>query len=438
MKKLRNTISIILLVLIATFLQADQNLLAPNFPTIMKEFEITEKELGYVTSAFIFVSAIMTVIWGLLADFQTRKLLLVIGIYIGEIPCLLTAYVSNFWELFFMRMLTGIGIGSIIPIGYSLVADFFYGEERGKGYAYIETAFGFGTLMGMILAGLIPDWRLPFIIAALPNLVLAPLFYFVTVEPKRGQSERELESLLQKEDIQFRLNQEAIKKSLTTKTNQYIFLQGLFGTIPWGIITTWFISYFIIVRNMDKDMATLVLLVIGISAVFGSFTGGFLGDYFERKHEGGRTMVAGWGVIIGMISSLILLLYPLPSKLDLVWIILLLLYGIFFIQFVSYAGPNVRAIISQVNLPEDRGTVFGVFNIMDNIGRSIGPLIGGLLIVFFNEVYSKEISYMITMIFGILFWLPCGILWIVIKKYYLQDRIKIQSILKERAMSYQK
>ncbi|GIX42353.1 MAG: MFS transporter [Leptospiraceae bacterium] len=435
MKTIRNSFSILLLVLIATFLQADQNLLAPNFPVIMKEFNITEKELGYITSAFVFISAFMTVIWGMLADFKTRKLLLLIGIMVGEIPCLLTAFVSNFWELFFMRMLTGIGIGSIIPIGYSLIADFFYGEERGKGYAYIETAFGFGTLMGMIMAGLILDWRLPFIIAAVPNLILAPIFYIITKEPKRGQSEEELEKILQEKEIQFSFNLEAFKKSLLTKTNQIIFFQGILGTVPWGIITTWFISYFIYVRGMNKDTATFVLLFIGLAAVFGSFIGGFLGDHFEKKIEGGRTYVAGWGVLVGMFASAGLLLYPFPAELTVIHYIGMFIYAILFIQFVSYAGPNVRAIISQVNLPEDRGTVFGIFNIMDNIGRAIGPLIGGLLIYYLDKQYNKEISYIITMLFGIAFWLPCGLLWFYIKKIYVKDRNIIKQILKERASS---
>ncbi len=308
MKRIRKSFSIVLLILIATFLQADQNLLAPNFPSIMEEFQITEKELGYITSAFIFISATMTVIWGMLSDFQNRKLLLLIGVLIGEIPCFLTAYVNSFWELFLMRMLTGIGIGSIIPVGYTLIADFFYGEERGKGYAYIETAFGFGTLMGMIIAGLIPDWRLPFMIAAIPNFILAPIFYLITEEPKRGQSEKELESVLKETEVQFKLEWNAIKKSLQTKTNQFIFLQGLFGTVPWGIITSWFISYFIFVRKMDKDTATFVLLFIGIAAVLGSFIGGILGDTLEKYKEGGRAILSGVAVFLGIMGSAGLLL----------------------------------------------------------------------------------------------------------------------------------
>ncbi len=437
MRKIRNRFSIILLVLIAAFLQADQNLLAPNFHHIMKEFEITEKELGFISSAFIFISAFMTVIWGILSDFQSRKLLLLIGVLLGEIPCFLTAYATSFLELFFLRMLTGIGIGSIIPVAYSLVADFFYGEERGKGYAYIETAFGFGTLMGMILAGLIADWRLPFILAATPNLILAPLFYFVTVEPKRGQSEKQLEDLLQKTDIQFRFEWSALKKSLQTKTNLLIFAQGILGTVPWGIITIWFISFFIFKREISKDTATFILLLIGLSAVIGSFTGGLLGDYFEKKEVGKRTYVAGIGILVGTFSSLGIIFYPFTSEISTIEWILLSLYSLLTVQFISFAGPNVRAIVSEVNLPEDRGTVFGIFNILDNLGRSIGPLMGGILIYYFENILNltKGDSYLYTLTIGILFWLPSSIIWLFIKKFYNEDRKKLGEILEERKLN---
>ena len=165
----RRTLSLILLVLIAVFFMADQNLLPPNYQQIMSEFGISEAQTGLVSSIFVATSAIITIIWGFLSDIASRKKLLLLGVYLGEIPCFLTAFVTNYWELLLMRLFTGIGIGSIIPIGYTLIADMFEEAKRGRGYAYIETAFGFGTLLGMILAGIIPSWRTPFIYVSVPT-----------------------------------------------------------------------------------------------------------------------------------------------------------------------------------------------------------------------------------------------------------------------------
>ena len=435
MNKYRRAASIILLVLMAAFLMADQNLLPPNYQQIMAEFGIGETQMGLVSTIFVATSAIITIVWGFLADVGKRKRLLVIGVLLGEIPCFLTAYVQNYWQLLAMRLFTGIGIGSIIPIGYSLIADMFQGEKRGRGYGYIETAFGFGTLFGMIVAGLTGGWRLPFIIASVPNFIFAPLFYIVAEEPKRGSGERELRELLERGyEYEYRINKEALKRSFQTKTNLLIFAQGIIGTIPWGVLMYWLISFLMVTRGMDKTTATFVLLLIGVSTVIGSLIGGFAGDYFENKQRGGRAVITGLAIFIGMIAVIGVVLYPLPSKLSILYWLLIGIYSFILLQLVSYAGPNVRAIISQVNPPEDRGTVFGLFNILDNVGKAIGPLFGGFLIeLMMSTGFSKPIAYEYTMLIGSLFWIPCALLWIWIRWNYPEDRDRIGELLRKRA-----
>ena len=110
----------------------------------------------------------------------------------------LDSFCTNYWELLILRLLTGIGIGSIIPIAYTLIADMYEEAKRDRGYGYIETAFGTGILLGMILAGIIPSWRPPFIYVSVPNWILAPLFYIVAEEPKRGAGERVLKEAYEK------------------------------------------------------------------------------------------------------------------------------------------------------------------------------------------------------------------------------------------------
>ena len=116
-----------------------------------------------------------------------------------------------------------------------------------------------------------------------------------------------------------------------------------------------------------------------------------------------------------------------------------MIYSFVLIQFVSYAGPNVRAIVSQVNLPEDRGTVFGLFNILDNVGKATGPLFGGFLIETLRSVgYSDALAYEYTLLIGALFWIPCAAVWLWIRKSYPEDRDVVKEILKKRAIELSK
>ncbi|WP_461864783.1 MFS transporter [Thermococcus sp.] len=435
MKNLRRRASIVLLILMAAFLMADQNLLPPNYQQIMAEFGISETQMGLVSTIFVATSALITLLWGFLSDIKKRKQLLVVGVLLGEIPCFLTAFVQSYPQLLLMRLFTGIGVGSIIPIGYSLIADMFEEEHRGKGYAYIQTAFGFGTLFGMVIAGLIASWRPPFIIASVPNFILAPMFYLIAEEPKRGQSEKELKEVLEKGyEYVYRLSWDAVKKSFRTRTNILIFLQGLFGTVPWGVLMYWLVSFLMVSRGMAKDTATFVLLILGMATVIGTLFGGFVGDYFERKMRGGRAVATGLAIFLGMLAALGIVLYPLPSELTVRGWIALTVYSFLFLQLVTFAGPNVTAIISQVNLPEDRGTVFGIFNIIDNVGKAFGPLLGGILIETLRSAgYTNALAYEYAIIIGSLFWLPCALVWIWIRKQYPEDRGNIGEILRKRA-----
>lgn len=34
----------------------------------------------------------------------------------GELPCILTIFVRKYWELLFLRLLTGISLGGIFPL----------------------------------------------------------------------------------------------------------------------------------------------------------------------------------------------------------------------------------------------------------------------------------------------------------------------------------
>jgi len=54
----------IFLILITIFLTADQAALIPNYLLIEKEFGITHAQMGIVSSAFIIIGALATLLWG--------------------------------------------------------------------------------------------------------------------------------------------------------------------------------------------------------------------------------------------------------------------------------------------------------------------------------------------------------------------------------------
>jgi hypothetical protein len=67
-----------------------------------------------------------------------------------------------------------------------------------------------------------------------------------------------------------------------------------------------------------------------------------------------------------------------------------------------HTGTNVRAVLIGVNAPETRGTVFAIFNLMDGLGKGLGPAAVASLIESHGRLYAFNVSLSM--------WLLCGAL----------------------------
>jgi len=109
---------LILMVLMAMFLNADNLVLSPNIDAIEAEFGVSDTDIGNISALFVVIGAAVSLLWGYLGDKGSRKLLLVLSIIIGEIPCALTAFALNWPQFFWLRILSGIGVGASFPIAF--------------------------------------------------------------------------------------------------------------------------------------------------------------------------------------------------------------------------------------------------------------------------------------------------------------------------------
>ena len=73
----------------------------------------------------------------------------------GEGPCLLTYFVTSYWQLFVLRALTGISIGGCLPLVFNLLGDLFDAQHRANVLSGVLIATGAGTAIGQALAGLV-------------------------------------------------------------------------------------------------------------------------------------------------------------------------------------------------------------------------------------------------------------------------------------------
>ncbi|MFN4189920.1 MAG: MFS transporter [Pseudothermotoga sp.] len=407
--------SVFFLVILMVLLNADQMVMSPTIGMIEEEFHVTDAHIGLVGAVFTVLGALISLIWGYLSDKYNRKNLLIYSILVGEIPCFMTAFSTSFGQLFFWRVLTGIGVGASFPIVYSLVGDMFDEVNRGKVVAILASAMSIGGILGMIVGGFVGPtfgWRIPFILVSLPNILLALIAMFVLKEPKRGAFEKGIGELVQAGYAYPKLPKiQDYAKLITVKTNLFLFFQGILGTVPWGAIPYFLVEYFRRERNLSIETATFIFLVFGIGNILGTVFGGWIGSKLYRISKPSVPIFCAVTTALGVWLTVLTIDYSAVGSTGL---IILGVLGLFAALMDSLTGANVKFMLLNVNEPQDRGRIFSIFNLTDSLGTGVGRWIGGSLSVLLGSLGAamKVSAY---------FWLGCSVFLFLLTFYFAKD-----------------
>jgi len=427
MKK-RDVWTMTLLGLACLFLFADQNLMAPNLTAIATEFgfDAVERDVklgGDIALIFWMLGGAVALAVGVLTDRLPRKPLFVAILVVGEIPCFLTGFAETYEQLYWLRALTGIGIGGALPLAFSLLGDLFGVRSRGTAVAVISFAMGLGIALGQLIAGFVgPEhgWRLPFIIVAAPNFLVGVLFALTVREPERGRTEEALQERVAEGEVYgARIDLSKVGEIFRTPTNLLIFVQGIPGTVPWGVFFVFLNDFYAQEKGYTVQEATLIVMAIGAAAIIGGLVGGIAGGWLYNRSPRLLPLLAGSSTLLGIVPTALLLSWPggtfgIP-------LLLAVLTGF----TVSITGPCVRTILLDVNAPETRGTTFALYNLADDLGKGLGPAIIAVLIAAFGRLTAFHVAN--------LFWVFCGIALLVAIRTFHRDEVALQERLATRA-----
>jgi MFS family permease len=437
-------LALAVLTISVAFLHAEQNLIPPILLVLREQGMIVGGErwelyAGLLGTIPLALGVLSSLVWGYLADIWDRRKLFVLCMLIGSIPGFLTAFARDYSELLLARTLSGVGVYGSYALIFSLVGDIVPLRWRGLGFGLVMTASGLGVLGGMILAGLYArvDWRLPFIIVSLPATVSGLLFLLVSRGVKLGMGEPEVKEMYEKGfEYNYRIKLKEFAYGIkSTPTILFIVLQGIPGTIPWGVIIFWAIAFMNVRWGLTESLATLIVITAGLSMVTGNVVGGVLADRLKDLGlRNSRLWISLTGIMVGLAMTIAFMSYPYPYGVtDISAIAPLALLALLIFNFVSWAGPNVQAIISEVILPEHRGTFYAVFNVTDSVGKALGPSIGAFLINFYKGLgYDTSEAYYSAMVAASMAWLLCAILWLPMFKTYGHDYTKLREVLRRR------
>jgi MFS family permease len=354
--------------------QTDKLMIGSLQVEISDDFGIDNTQWGLVNSGALIVATILYPIWGYLYDRYSRAKLLSIASFVWGSTTWLNAIVKTFGGFLTTRASTGIDDSSY-PGLYSLIADYFGPNQRGKIYGILQLAQPIGYLVGMILAlmvaPMIGGWRSVFYITGSLGLVIAILIYFGVKEMPRGQAEPEFENVTEMQTFKFSWAEarEIFKK----KTMWFVFLQGFAGVFPWNVITFFFFAYLEKERGYDADsilftMAPVILILAG-----GYFLGGAVGDYVYKYNNKGRIIVSCVGVLLGAVFMYLAITTPAEARNQ--FFIFMCLTAL----FMPLSSANVTATVFDITPPEVRSTAQAAEYFIENAGAAFAPIITGVI-----------------------------------------------------------
>jgi AAHS family 4-hydroxybenzoate transporter-like MFS transporter len=145
-------------------------------PAVLREWGVPGPTLGPVFAAANFGVLLGSLVFSMVADKIGRRPVLVWATFFFALLTLATAYAQNVQQLLWLRFISGIGLGSIMPNATALVGEFSPKRSRVTLMMCITVGFTIGAAVaGFVAAWLIPafGWRSVFIFGGAVPFVIA-------------------------------------------------------------------------------------------------------------------------------------------------------------------------------------------------------------------------------------------------------------------------
>jgi DHA1 family multidrug resistance protein-like MFS transporter len=310
---------------------------------------------GAMISTTFISSAVMSPVWGSLADRYGKRIMLARAGIGMAITYFLMGMCTNVWQLLFIRLLNGVFSG-FIPAAIILVVSNTPEEELAYSLGIINTSTAVGGIMGPIIAGFLLQLAgiRDTIFIASGLLLLAALLAFLGTKEKINPPKAKTNIL---EDLKIIL--------LNRSLRAYIFCLVMLQTANYIITPTLSLHVGMLARGMNTELITgIIFSITGVSMAIGSPL-----ICRIRRYNYGTLLLQGL-ILSGALSVFM----------GLTRSVLLLGVQRFLIGFSnSLINVSGNVLITNNSDEDMRGRVFGALNGFVCIGLFTGPIIGGVI-----------------------------------------------------------
>ena len=357
-----------------------QRMIVPALlPLIIATFDASCSEAGALMSATFIGYSLSIIAAGYLSDYISRKTIIVGGILFYSLTSLLIPLSGSLVSMVWLRLGTGIGLGTYIAASNALISRYFPPGERGRAIGFHESGANIGFVLAFILVGLLGEklgWSPIFLITGFAGLVYCLIYWCVVREPlprERKKLSFSLTKILR--DYRSILMDRSILLVILTLAILYWGRNGICTFLPVYLMDT---------KGFGFTGAALIIWIIPAAGIPGKMLGGRLCDWL------GRFTVLS---IAFLILSFSVLLLPVIRHRLVLWG-LLILFGF----FSNAASPPMYTLVTELYENSQRGIALGTVVGFAWLISAFSPTLTGIVI----DIYGYTVSFIIiAIIFGL-------------------------------------
>jgi MFS transporter, AAHS family, 4-hydroxybenzoate transporter len=355
---------ILLCALVAACDGFDTQAIAFVAPAISKLWGVPPPQFGGIFSAGLVGLALGAFLFGSLADRVGRKSVILFCVALFGISSILTTLSSGMVDLAVWRILTGLGLGGVLPNLIATTNEVGSAKHKNRLVMLMFCGFPLGaTIGGLVSAPLIEayGWHSVFITGGVLPLALVPLLYLYLPKPNGSvSSSLEIGGDLPANNIAQLFRESRAIPTLLLWTAFFSNLLVMYFLVNW-------LPSLLSIAGSSLSVATLSTALLNL--------GGIVGAILLSRLINGPHAVLALACAYGVAALALLLIARADGN------VAILLTGAGVIGAVVVGGQIAMNAITASFYPDHiRATGVGWALGIGRIGSIVGPLLGGLLL----------------------------------------------------------
>jgi predicted MFS family arabinose efflux permease len=256
----------------------DRWLIAPLFPSIMKDLHLTAQDVGNCIGILGLSWGVFAALMGGISDKIGRRKVLIPAIIAFSLLSGFSGVAGGLASLLAVRALMGVAEGSFCPTSFAATADASHPKRRGFNLGLQQSGFAlFGLALSPIIAtqllGVV-SWRWVFALVSIPGLILGLAMYFIIREP-RAINEPAVDAVRPAQG-----NWRDVFKSRNIPVAMVALFCAMTGVFVLGAMLPLYLTDYL---SLDTQRMGIVVSAIGFGGFVGQFGLPGLSDLIGRR-----------------------------------------------------------------------------------------------------------------------------------------------------------